>query len=390
MPQHAVLTELAVRATKPPERGTVTIWDGALKHFGLRVSQGGTKSFIVLLGSGHRQAIGRFPTISVAEGRAKAKRILADRVLGKHQPQAITWEAAAEQFLAASKRKNRPSTQAEYARILARYFPFGAKRLSEISKNDIARKLDRLNSTPSQQSHALVCVKVLFHWALTSGYLDHNPAAGFSPAKMASRSRVLSDDELRSIWLVCSLDRAALIDNSETDLATQPVLSADFCAVVKLLILTGARRGEIAGLTGPMVDFETQTITLPTTLTKNKREHRFPLGPLAERLLRAYHRDGLLFPGRGTDNPFSGWSKCKSEFDKACPIMQWTLHDLRRTFATRLAALGVPIHVTEKLLNHVTGTISGVAAIYNRHSYMNEMRQAVGAYEAHLVALCEN
>ena len=387
MPQHAVLTELAVRAAKPPERGAVTIWDGALKHFGLRVSQGGAKSFIVLLGSGRRQAIGRFPTISVGEGRAKAKRILADRVLGKHQPQSISWQAAAEQFLAASKRKNRPRTYAEYARLLERYFPFGTTRLSEISKNDIARKLDRLKSTPSQQNHALVCAKVFFHWALTSGYLDHDPTAGFSSAKMVSRARVVSDDELRSIWLACSPDRITLGDSSDGNHAARPVQSATFCTMVKLLILTGARRGEINGLTGSMVDFETKTITLPPTLTKNKREHRFPFGPTAERLLRVHHRAGLLFPARGTDRPFSGWSKSKADFDRACPIDPWTLHDLRRTFATRLAAQGVPIHVTEKLLNHVTGTISGVAAIYNRHAYMDEMRQAIEAYEARLATI---
>ena len=81
---------------------------------------------------------------------------------------------------------------------------------------------------------------------------------------------------------------------------------------------------------------------------------------------------------------FNGWSKPKVAFDKACPIAAWTLHDLRRTFATNLAALGTPIHVTEKLLNHISGTVSGVAAIYNRHAYLDEMRAAIDAWEKRL------
>jgi integrase len=151
--------------------------------------------------------------------------------------------------------------------------------------------------------------------------------------------------------------------------------------------LTGQRRGEIGALEGSMVDFMTKTITLPSRLTKNKREHRFPFGTTAEAILCEYHREGFLFPAGDTDNSFSAWSKSKTALDKATGTVEWTLHDLRRTFATQLAALGTPIHVTEKLLNHVSGTISGVAAIYNRHAYMDEMRAAIEAYEHHLADL---
>jgi len=96
-----------------------------------------------------------------------------------------------------------------------------------------------------------------------------------------------------------------------------------------------------------------------------------------------------LFPARGRDTPFNGWSKAKAALDKLAGVADWTLHDLRRTFATNMAQLGTPPHVVEKLLNHRTGTISGVAAIYNRYQFMDEMRQAIEKYDHHLAKLLQ-
>jgi integrase len=418
VPQRAVLSEITLRAAKPPARGPMTIWDGSLKHFGLRVSQGGTKSFIVLLGSGRRQAIGRYPTITLAQARTKAKEILAERTLGKHRPKSITWEAAVEQFLEASKHKNRARTYTEYKRILKRYFPFGTTRLSEITKDQIARKLDKLHDTPSQQNHALVCAKVLFRWAVTRGYLDSNPTAGFIPTKTLSRSRVLSHTELKSIWLACSLEPATREDaDTVPEGAGLSNLPRAFTTIIKLLILTGQRRGEIAALHIDMVqsfpakhskgrpqeeDGSTPiasqcAITLPRELTKNGREHTFPIGVLAAKLLALHINEtaSLLFPGRrnidASEKPFNGWSKAKAALDKRLgdKVAPWTLHDLRRTYATNMAQLGVAPHVVEKLLNHATGTISGVSAIYNRYQFMDEMRAAVEKWEARLQSITE-
>src|ERR1700730_17942942 len=106
VPNHPVLTELMLRATKPPERGTTTLWDGAQKHFGVRISQGGAKSFIILSGSGRRQAIGRFPTISLASARTRAKELLAEQTLGKTRPRAVAFDDAVTDFLAACAKKN--------------------------------------------------------------------------------------------------------------------------------------------------------------------------------------------------------------------------------------------------------------------------------------------
>ena len=117
----------------------------------------------------------------------------------------------------------------------------------------------------------------------------------------------------------------------------------------------------------------------------------YPLGKIAQSLLPI--RDGLLFPAKGGNTPINHWSECKAEFDDKCCIAPWQLRDLRRTFATKLAALRVPPHIIERLLNHKLGTIqtggeiSAVAAVYNRHMYLDEMREAVALWEQHLASL---
>ncbi len=162
------------------------------------------------------------------------------------------------------------------------------------------------------------------------------------------------------------------------------------------MILTGQRRGEIASLKWSYVDRDNRTITLPATLTKNRRQHTFPYGQGVADILGVIPEQGdYLFPAsrdhvRGKPTTvFNGWPKAKAELDQKLEgVDPWTLHDLRRTFSSGLAALGVAQVVVEKLLNHVSGgTLSPIAQVYNRHSYMEEMRAAIAAWEAKLASL---
>jgi hypothetical protein len=186
-----------LRAAKPPERGTVTLWDGAQKHFGVRISQGGAKSFIILSGSGRRQSIGRFPTISLSSAQTRAKELLAEQTLGKTRPKAMAFDNALEAFLAECEKRNRPRTLRDYTRLLKRHFAFGRKNLAEITRHDIRRKLENLNEIQSERNHAVVVVKTFFKWAVRHGYIEQNPTDALSTIKRLSRERVLSDDELR-------------------------------------------------------------------------------------------------------------------------------------------------------------------------------------------------
>ena len=157
------------------------------------------------------------------------------------------------------------------------------------------------------------------------------------------------------------------------------------------------RRTECASLASEYIDTEKKIICLPSSLTKNKREHSFPLGDFTLRLLSSplsqrssvppypsqkSSSPTLLFLARGASNtPFNGWSKSKAALDKLCGVTEWTLHDTRRTYATNLAKLGVQLPVIERLLNHVSGSFAGVVGIYQRHHFMDEMRDAVERYE---------
>lgn len=152
------------------------------------------------------------------------------------------------------------------------------------------------------------------------------------------------------------------------------------------------RRNEVASIEWEWIDQNDRLITLPFTLTKNKRTHAQPYGSLvAEVLDRIPHVSKCIIPSRSEKGTvFNGWGKSKARLDAELEhVDPFTLHDLRRTFATIHAKIGTPIHVTEKLLNHVSGTISGVAAVYNRHSYLDEMRDAIERYDDYLIGLTQ-
>ena len=366
---------MTLKTAPLPERGTATLWDGSLKHFGVRISKGGAKSFIVLLGSGRRQAIGRYPVLSLAKAREKAKIILAERALGKHQSGAISWKKAIERYLDFVKRNRRPHTHHEYARTLKRYFPFGNTNLGDITKLDLSQKLARLKDTPSQQNHAAIYAKVFFNWAISEGYLETNPLQHYKQGKKVRRKRILTDDELRAVWNAAGTDGGI------------------FGVIVQIIILTGQRRGEIATLLESYYSHNQQTVTLPGELTKNHLEHTFPVGAMAVALITAQmaadRRDSkFLFPSRTSiERPFNGWSKCKKELDKVAKIAPWTLHDLRRTFRTNLGRLKVRPDIAERLVNHMSARTE-MEETYDLYTYLPEMREAMEKWEAFVQSVC--
>ena len=202
------------------------------------------------------------------------------------------------------------------------------------------------------------------------------------PTTINKRDRVLSDEEAAAIW------RAA----SE---AAHP-----FGAIVRLLMLTGQRREEVAGMTWAELSEDFATWTIPATRTKNGIPHLVPLSQPARELLQTFAPDSpgdgaprrenlsLVFPGgRGTS--FSGWSKAKTQLDTGSGVFGWWLHDLRRTLATGLQRLGVRLEVTEAVLNHLSGSRAGIVGIYQRHDWAEEKRSALDAWSAHLLAVAD-
>ncbi len=365
------LTDLLIKKLKAPTTGQKTYYDDTLAGFGLRVSQGGSKSFVIVYGEKRkRKTLGRYPAMTLANARVEAKKVqgevLSVVIVGNGLP-AMHFDEARECFLSDSKVRTKPKTFEEYDRLLRKHFSYN-KQLVEITRQDIMAAVAVLSKKPSVEQHAFVAIRTMMNWCVRHGLLHHSPVP-MMRYKTTSRTRTLDDDELRAVW-----QRAEEI-------------GYPYGKIVQLLILTGQRRGEITGLRRNWINDD--LIVFPTGFTKNKREHRLPIGTLTKQLIDEIPDKGnLLFPSRYSDHTcFNSWSKSKRQFDEPLDLPPYTLHDLRRTYSSNLAKLGVPIHVTEKLLNHVSGSISGVAAIYNRHAYIEEMHEATLRHEAFLIEL---
>jgi integrase len=373
------LTDLSIRSLSPPQKGQKDYFDTVVPGFGVRVSQGGTRSFFLFVGkknSRERKSIGRWGIITLAQARAEAKRLLAERTLGHRQLKTITFSAALLQFEEQWYPHLKPRTIKDYKRIFKDHFSkkLGDYRLADIEFETITAITDKLVKTPTEQKHALVVCNTFFRWCVRRRLLKHSSLDGVDIPKPPSRKRVLSDEELTKVY-------RALVDCPDP-----------FRSIVRLLILSGQRRGEITALRPAWFKHNEQAIVLPPEITKNKREHVVPLGPMALAVLADLPKEAALyFPcSRHNGNMFSGFSKAKKLLDKLLPgLAPWTLHDLRRTFSTNLAKLGVLPHIKEMLLNHVAAK-SDVEAIYDTYKYLPEMRAAMEKWENHFSTLLKN
>lgn len=374
-----LLTDPTIRALSNPAKGQTTYWDEKLPGFGCRVSQGGQKTFVVMYGpreARRRKVVGRYPLHSLKQARDEARKTLAEISLGiiaEPRKGDLTYAKAREQFLDHAKASVSARTAADYERLLTKHFSFEKKKLAGLKREDIARCLNKLTSTPSEQAHANTAIRIFCNWAYREELIDRNPADRLPKLKKRPpRERVLSEAELAEVY-------------QKAEQYHWP-----FGPIVQLCIFTGQRRGEIGKLEWNWIDLSDRTITLPGEQVKNRQTHCFPIGETTVALLNNLPRiDEYVFSGRDKKNAtFNGWAKSKREFDETLEdVKPYTLHDLRRTFSTVHAKIGTPIHVTERLLNHVSGSISGVAAVYNRHSYLEEMREAVVGYEGYVRGL---
>jgi len=364
------LTDMAIKKLSHPPRGQVTHWDELTPGFGLRCSAK-SKSFVVMYGEKRQlRTLGRYPNLSLSEARGEARRFFVQYEEGPLSPgeSSVSFEQAKERFLLDCEGRNKPRTVADYNRLLSKHFQFTAN-LDEISRQKIMTVISGLSKTPSEQSHAYVAIRTMMNWCVRHGLIEYSVVPHIKLGT-APRNRVLDDRELRDVY-------ARAIETPYP-----------FGSITQLLILTGQRRTEIGSLRRSwVVDGQ---VVFPEGFAKNKREHRFPLSGMGQEIVDGLPDTGdLLFPAATNfEKPFSGWAWHKAQFDEGLEdVGSYTLHDLRRTFATVHAKIGTPIHVTEKLLNHISGTISGVAAVYNRHSYFEEMRVAVAEYDKYIAKL---
>jgi integrase len=299
-------------------------------------------------------------------------------------PEADTFAAVLEDYLEQYLRRNRrESTYAEAKRCLEHdALPKWRQRpIATVNRRDAIDLIDEIvtRGASVQANRTLAWLRALFNWAVDKERLAASPIARMKlPTEEQTRDRVLSDDELRWLWAACEK------------------LGWPFGPLVQLLILTAQRRDEVATMKWSHLALADKTWTIPREIAKNDVVHDVQLGDTAIAILRSLPhigQAGLIFTSTGK-TPVSGFSRAKQRLDEAMlaakreefgkqkgdAIPDWTLHDLRRTATTGMARLKIPPHVVDRILNHTSGTIRGVAAVYNRFAYLEERRAALEAW----------
>ena len=280
------------------------------------------------------------------------------------------------------ERRHKPANRSwrEAARLLQKEIvaPWRGRRLGEITRADIHALLDGIADRPAPvlANRIYAHLRTLCRWALARGVIAANPCEGMTrPAQEKPRDRVPDDSELALIWKA-----------SET-------LGWPFCPIVRLLILTGQRRSEIADGRWAEIDFDAKVWRLASERTKNKREHTIPLSPQALAILNGLPRmagGDLLFSTTG-ETSVSGFSRMKRRLDATiaalnggAQIAAWTIHDIRRGVVSSLASIDVQLPVIERIVNHISGSFGGVAGIYQRHQFEPEKRAALERWANHI------
>jgi integrase len=362
----------------PSSPKEVIWWDTELKGFGLKVTPAGRKVFLVQYRpAGDRRnprkyTIGEFGQVTPYQARVEAQRVLAERAAGRDpqaQKQAEKRRIASEQmedlvaeFLARHAAQNR--TAGETARIFRReVLPhWGSRMLKEIGKRDVVALLDRVRGrgAPVMANRVLAAVRKFFNWCISRGLLEVSPCAGVgTPTRETARHRTLTDEELKAV-LVAARE-----------------IGHPFGSIVQMLALTAQRRDEVGRLTWDQLDLEQAVWVMPPEHAKNGKPHLVHLSRPVLQLLGSVPRLGeLVFSSDGM-TLFQGYSKAKARLDRLSGVRDWTLHDLRRTVVSGMARLGAAPHVADKILNHQSGTISGVAAVYQRHEFLHERKMAL-------------
>ena len=386
------LTPATIRSLSLPE-GKIdeTFTDDDLPGLGLRIRAGGSKTWVYRYKLGNRfrrVTLGALAAMTSAQARKAAGDLHAMVRLGRDPAgerdegrarAAETVAAALQAYLPYQQSRLRPRSYAEVERHLQKHWrSLHVMPLTAIDRRAVASRLAVIaeQSGPVQANRARASLACFFGWAIREGLADANPVAATGKRPERSRERVLSLDELKAIW------------NATAD-------ASDYSAVIRLLMLTGARLNEIAALRWSEIHHD--RIILPAARTKNDRQHEIAVSRPARATLAARPRRpgrDLIF-GRRHSRPLSGWTELKAGLDARIaaareePLPAWTHHDVRRSVATHMAEIGVQPHVVELVLNHVSGHKHGVAGIYNRATYEREKAAALSLWGEHLLAAVE-
>ena len=356
-------------------------WDTELRGFGCKVTPAGKKVFIVQYRIGGRGSrvrkftIGAYGPVTPQKAREQARSLLglvaqgrdpqADKIASRKKLASDHVDDLFERFCErhASKRRSVREVRRIFENDVREHI--GNRSVHTIKKRDLVEILHAVEDRGAHimANRVLAAMRKFFNWLVSQAVLEASPCAGIgAPTAERSRNRVLTDDELGRV-----LKAAQLLDYP-------------FGVIVQLLAHTGQRRDEVAGMRWSELDLEKRLWTLPGVRTKNARAHDVALTPQVVELIEGCRPRsvGQVVASLSAERPFQGWSKAKAALDQKAQVSGWRLHDLRRTMVTYMAArAGVAQHVSDRILNHKSGVISSVAAVYQQHDFASERREAL-------------
>lgn len=409
-----ILTATAVEKVKPPATGRIELWDQTTPGFGLRVTSKGGRTWVLMkrLKIGDKQLVrftlGEYPALSLAKAREKADRYVgiihrggdpreeeAEILVAAETRRRNTVDTVVAEFIEKYAKRNTRSWAQTEAIFKRHVTPkWGHRPITAIGKRDLMDLLDDLveRDMPIMANRVLAHLRKLGNWCVERGILEASFAAHVKPpaGKEEARERDLSDTEIAELWPV--------FDG----------LRYPFGPMFKLLLLLGQRRNEVAEMRWQDVDLDRAEWTLPRELTKAHRTHVVPLPSAALDILGGLPRlsdvERKALGAGATEYVFtttagrsfaSGYSRAKLRAEAAVnearakqerePMPQWQLHDLRRTVATGLAELGIPLDHIGRVLNHAPKGVT--ATVYDRHSYLPEKRRALEAWAVKLESI---
>jgi integrase len=377
-----VLTAKAVEKIRPPSSGQKEHWDAALPGFCLRVSENGTKAWVLmarLRGKLIRFTLGRYPILGLAEARTRAReaiRLIGEgqdpRELWKQQEggdEASSFKAVAQKFLDRSA-KGKPSFD-ETERIVNKELlsVWDTTPIEEIGRRDVVALLDKIvdRKRPIMANRTLGVASRIFSFALDRGLIDAHPCARMKrPGREQKRERVYSEKEIRSLWKAFKK------------------IGKPYGRIFQFLLVTAQRRGEAASALWKDIDGEAKLWVLAKT--KSGHGHEVPLTALAFDVLSDLSRKRKHVFSAYADKDPNGFSKPSATVRTLSGVGDFRIHDLRRTAATFMARIGVPKITISRVLNHAEG---GVTSIYARHGYLEEKRSALDRWAVELARLLD-
>ena len=397
------LTQTTVESAVCPEgKKDVLLFDSVTRGFGLRVGKSGTKIFIAQFrtATGVRRAvIGPFGVLAVEEARKKAKVILGaaadgrDVVAEKKAKDEVARQVAAEdaftfgkmmeQWAADRKGDRRPSYLKEAVRCCTRNLSAWRDRpAGSITVREAVLALEEIKASKGivDANRTKAYASAAFSWALQRQSVKAHPLKGLArPGREKPRERVLEEAELAAIW------RAT---------ANLTPLTGGY---IRTLLLTLQRREEVASMQWSELAEDFSIWTLPAERAKNGRSTIVHLSEPVRTIIKAMPRikgNPHVFAGMKAGQPIRGFNSAKAQLDSAIAaagdkVMAWRFHDFRRSGVTTLAGMGFSPHVCDRILNHITGSIQGVAAVYQKHEFLAERKAALDAWAAMILAASE-